>query len=142
MSKILEQRLKQVEYARNVWAVTPESATKFEDVLSPAYWSHVARTIQKGDRIEILPADQSYFAELYVLSRTDNEVRVAVLRKVELVGADASSPASTGDYDVKHRGGAGWSVIRKVDKAVMFEKGNTRAEAESWLAARTDSVLA
>jgi hypothetical protein len=141
VSKILEQRLKQVEFARNLWHVTPESGTTFEDILRPSYWSHVQRTLQKGDRIEIVPADQSYFAELFVLS-TAGEVQVAVLRKV-VIGTAESSPAASGDeYEIKHRGGAGWSVLRKADKTIMVEKLDTRSGAEEWLQKHTSHALA
>lgn len=142
MSKILEQRLKQVEFARNVWAVTPEAATTFEDLLRPSYWSHVARTLQKNDRIEVLAADGSYFAELIVLSKTDIDVRVGVLRKVQLAEIEQLAPPSADEFEVKHRGGAGWSVIRKADKKVMFERGETQAQAAEWVSKNANAALA
>jgi hypothetical protein len=142
VSKILHQRLRQVEFARNCWAVTPERTTTFEDMLSPAYWSHVARTLKQGDRIEVLADDFSYFAELIVTSTADTEANVAVLRKVELGEAKASPKAETDECEVTHRGTAGWSVIRKSDKTVLFEKGETKAQAKDWLAKHVGTALA
>ncbi len=140
MSKILEQRLKQAEFGRNLWRFEPEEATTFEDVLKPSYWVHVARTLQTGDHIEVVARDQSYFAELFVRSVADGEVRVAVLRKVELDDVAASPAPSEGEYEIKHRGGAGWSVLRKTDRKVMVERLDTKSAAEDWLASHTNAL--
>jgi hypothetical protein len=82
--------------------------------------------------VEVVPEDKSYFAELFVRSNTDTSVNVSVLRHVKF--DDVAKAADSGDpYEIKHRGGAGWSVIRKSDKAVVFEKGQSRVEAERFL---------
>ncbi len=64
-------------------------------------------------------------------------VSPAVLRHVKLdepVPATEAELAKAADpYEIKHRGGAGWSVIRKADKFPVFEKGQSRAEAEKFL---------
>ena len=138
MSKnLLQNRIRLAEYARSVWCVTPEPSVSFEEILKPEYWTHVSKQLLPGARIEVLPEDHSWFAELIVRSSTNNETHVAVLRHVKL---DAPQPATEAEqaktaepYEIKHRGGAGWSVIRKVDKTVLYEKGQSRAEAERFL---------
>jgi hypothetical protein len=45
-----------------------------------------------------------------------------------------ATPAAVGEYTVKHRGPRGWSVIRNVDKKVVFENGTIQAEADDWVA--------
>ncbi len=140
MSKnLLQNRIRLAEYARSVWCVTPEPSVSFEEILKPEYWTHVSKQLLPGARIEVLPDDNSWFAELIVRSSNDNSVQVAVLRHVKLdapVPATEAEQAKAADpYEIKHRGGAGWSVIRKSDKAVVYEKGQSRAEAERFLEA-------
>lgn len=138
MSKnLLQGRLKLAEYARNIYSATPEPSVSFDEIIKPEYWVHVAKQLTPGTRIEVTPEDTSWFAELLVRSNTDTAVHVAVLRHVKL---DAPVPATKAEeaanaepYEIKHRGGAGWSVIRKSDKTVVFEKGQSRAEAERFL---------
>lgn len=134
--QILQQQIKPAEFIRTVHTATPEPGTNLEDMLKPEYWTHVAKGLRKGDHIEVVAADGAWFAELFVRSVTDNAVTVAVLRQVAF--DPPKQPAVAGEpFTVKHRGGAGWSVIRNVDKAVVFEKGATREEAEAWLDEQT-----
>lgn len=69
---ITTSRITLAEYARNIFVVTPEHGTPFEDILKPSYWLHVADTVSMRlrpyDRIEVRPEDGSYFAELIVRS--------------------------------------------------------------------------
>ncbi len=133
MSKnLLQNRIRPAEYDRLVWSVTPEPSISFDEILKPEYWTHVAKQLLPGARIEVVPEDKSYFAELFVRSQTDTSVNVSVLRHVKF--DDTAKPADNADpYEIKHRGGAGWSVIRKADKTVVFEKGQSRVEAERFL---------
>ena len=138
MSKnLLQNRLKLAEYARNIYSATPEASVPFEEILKPEYWVHVAAQLTPGTRIEVTPEDTSWFAELIVRSNTNKSVHVAVLRHVKLdtplPATKAEEAANAEPYEIKHRGGAGWSVIRKADKTVLFEKGQSRAEAERFL---------
>lgn len=135
MSKnLLQNRIRPAEYDRLVWSVTPEPSVSFDEILKPEYWTHVAKQLLPGARIEVVPADKSYFAELFVRSSTDTSVHVSVLRHVKFDDVAAKPAENNGDpYEIKHRGGAGWSVIRKSDKTVVFEKGQSRVEAERFL---------
>lgn len=131
--KILQNRVKSAEYIRTVWAAQPESGTTLDEMLLPEYWANVAKTIKVGDRIDVTAEDGSWFAELYVRSAQPLALKVFVLRHTVFDAPrvkDAISP-----YDVRHRGGAGWSVVRLSDKAVLFEGGKDRTVAEDWIKA-------
>jgi hypothetical protein len=132
---LVQNRLKQAEFTRTVWSVTPEPGTTREQVLTPSYWAHVAKSLRPGDRIEVTPEGAEWLVELYVRSATPTSAVVFVLRDVTF--GEAAKPAG-GDYEVKHRGSAGWSVIRKSDKTIAFEKGENREQAEAWVAANTE----
>jgi hypothetical protein len=128
--KLLQNRLKQAEFVRTVWAAQPEPGTTLDEMLQPEYWAHVAKSLKQGSRIEVTAADGEWFAELFVRSATANDVKVFLLR--HQVFSEAKAPE--GDLEAKHRGGAGWSVVRKSDKRVLVEKLETRGEAEDWIA--------
>lgn len=134
--KILQNRIRPADYDRTIFATTPEPGTTLEDMLAPEYWSHVAKSLKPGSRIEVTPEDGSWFAELYVRRASANAALVVVLRaydfEAKMLGATPAPDHA--DFTVKFRGGAGWSVVRNSDKAIMFEGGKTREEAENWVA--------
>jgi hypothetical protein len=128
---LLQHRIRPAEFERIVWSVTPEADVTLKELLAPEYWAHVAKALKPGAKVEVLPESKSWFAELLVRSSTDNSVELVVLKHIEF---DAPTVADDGEpYEVKHRGGAGWSVIRKSDKAVVFEKGQSKLDAERWV---------
>jgi hypothetical protein len=131
--KLLQNRIKPAEFIRTVWSAQPEPGTTLEEMLLPEYWSNVAKTLKAGDRIDVTSAEATWFAELFVRSAGDKDAKVHVMRHI-VFNAPVDKEADA-TLDVRHRGGAGWSVVRKSDKAVLFEGGKTREEAESWVKA-------
>ena len=131
--RVLRQQLQQAEFVRTVWAVKPEPGVTLDQMLQPESWTHVAKVLKKGDRIEITAADDTWFAELYVLSVSENDARVALLTKTAFADLQTKAPDAT-DVEVKHRGAAGWSAIRKSDKAILIEGRGSKKEVEDWLA--------
>lgn len=131
--KLLANRLKDADFIRTVWHATPEPGITLEEMMKPEWWTHVARMLKKGDHIEVTSEDGEWFAELLVRSTTDKGVCVFALRSV--VFSEDKPAAADAIFEVKHRGGAGWSVVRRSDKVVVYEKGATRADAEAWVKA-------
>ena len=133
MSKnLLQHRIRPAEFERIVWRVTPEADVSLKELLTPEYWAHVAKQLKPGAIVEVLPDSKSWFAELLVRSANDNSAEMFVLRHIVL---DAPGTADDKDpYEIKHRGNAlGWCVIRKSDKTAVFEKGQSKLEAERWV---------
>lgn len=133
---ILQNGITQADYARVVWRLTPEPGTTPDDLLVPAYYAHVAKQLKPGAKIEVAPADGTWYAELYVRSADATSVKVALL---ELYTFDETQRADTEAFEIKHRGPKGWSVVRTSDKAVVFENGKSKDEATKWI---TDQSLA
>lgn len=127
--KLLQNNLKQAEFIRTIWSAKLEPGVTLTDIEAPEFWAHVAKNFKPGDRVEVSPVGNEWFAELYVRAVVDTGVRVFVLRHTVF---DEAKPVEEG-FEVKHRGGAGWSVLRKSDKAVLVEKLSTRQEAEEWV---------
>ena len=80
-------RIKQAEYARNEFQITPEIGTSIEDILAPEYWAHAALQLKAHDRIEVRTEDASWYAELYVLKaeRLPGSVFTAAVRLIRFV---------------------------------------------------------
>jgi hypothetical protein len=132
LAKIIAPQFKEAEYIRRVWCASPEKGVTVEDMLVPSFWAHVAKQLRPGDRIEAVGNDGSWFVELFVRSASGNDARVAVLRAVKL---DQEVPAvESDDYEIKYRGNAKWSVVRKSDKAVLIDGQDTKEQAAEWLA--------
>lgn len=132
MAKIIAPQFKEAEYIRRVWCASPEQGVTVEDMLVPSFWAHVAKQLRAGDRIEVVAKDGAWFAELFVRSASDNGAKVAVLRAVKLT--EEVLAVESEDYEIKYRGNAKWSVVRKSDKAVLADGQETKEQAAEWLA--------
>jgi hypothetical protein len=131
---ILLNRVKSAEYVRNIFSATPEIGTKYDDVLDPRYWTHVAPTLHPTDRIEVLAEDGAWFAELIVLSCGKNWAKVFPLRFVEMSESQPEE-APGAEYVVVWRGMVHkHSVVRTADKVVVKAGFASAAEAKTWLA--------
>ena len=76
--KVLQPQLKQADYLRTAWAVTPPAGTALKDVLSPESWAHVAAVLRPRDVIEIMPEDSEWYSLLIVRSISANGPVLAV----------------------------------------------------------------
>lgn len=137
MKAILQPKVTQAEFTRLVWAAEPESGGTMADtlgeVIQPAYWAHVARSIKAGSIIELRPADGAWFAQLYVRASNSTGLIVSVLNAWDFSKTEVAKTDDNAIYEVKHRGPRGWSVVRKSDGKVVFENGSIRPEAEAWV---------
>lgn len=143
MPKLSAAQFKPAEYESNAYVAHPEAGEAFEEVLQPIYWAHVARSLRPWDKIDIRPADFSYYAELIVTASGPQWAKVAVLRKVDFGKNDKAAETLIPDgYDIKHRGAAGWCVVRLEDREVLHEKAGTKADAAQWLAKHLKTINA
>jgi hypothetical protein len=132
--KIIKPRFKSSEYCRTVWYATPEPGTDLKDLLEPGYWTHVASELKKGDRIEAVDAEGTWFAEFYVKSANKVEAYVALMRECELSKHVAKlTNEKEPDYIVKHYGGGRYRVMRTADKAVLVDDIKGKDVADKWL---------
>jgi replicative DNA helicase len=138
-------RLTQAEFARVIFAVTPEYGTKIEDVLKPEYWAHVASKLKPRCRIEVLAEDNSYFAELLVVTCGKTFASVTVLRHIDLTGKVAKPQTapdnteglgefSTADHYVDYvQGQSKGRVIQRATKIVVKDGFASKKEAAKWM---------
>lgn len=129
-------RLKGAEYERIVHVATPGAGHTREDMLRPAYWSHVSPKLKPYDRVEVRAEDGTYFGELLVLACDRTWARMYVLEWHQLSTQDVSlteAVSASSKFEVKHTPGLRWHVVRKSDRQVMMKDGQTRDEAETWV---------
>jgi hypothetical protein len=146
-------RRKDAEHSHRTHRVIPEHTDKFDETLKAVYWSHVARNMKAGDKIEALWEDNSLYAEYLVLSIQEGGVgaKVANLSKTALVSFDDGVFVESGDkYKIEFGGNFHkFRIIRVSDGEVIGKdrKFNTELEARNYLhehrkAMQTNAVAA
>ena len=121
------------EHRRVVYFAIAAKGVEPGDLLSPAYWAHVAASLKPRDRVEVNAEDGAWYCEVMVLDVSRAYARVVpVVGPIHLTTADV---AQTQDslYDVSLRGPKKWSIVRKSDRQVMHEGEETRDGAVKWL---------
>lgn len=130
--RILDGQLPASEFARNVWIAKPEPHVTKNDMLRPVFWSHVAKKLRVGDRIEALSSDTTWFAELIVRAVAGLEVIVGELRHIQF---DSIGTRNAADYEVKWVSPTiGFRVTRLDDKAVVKEGLKSKEAVAAWMA--------
>jgi hypothetical protein len=141
MTQLATDRIQLAEHMRNVWYVTPEYGTPVEALLEPQFWAHVSAKMRPRDRIEVDAEDGSYFVELRVEDAGRLFAKVVVLRRVDLVVAEAVEQLP--DYKVMWAGPhAKWRIVRAVDKGLVKDGLETRQAAELYLTSHVKAMAA
>ena len=135
-------RVTPAEFKRTIHSMTPEAGTKLSDIMAPAYYRHVASQFKSMDRIEVMPDDGAWYAELMVLYVSKMEVRVAKLSHVKL---DTVKPEEVEDetHEVKWRGpSAKWGVVHKKTGDVVKDGFANKEEAAAYLSEHNKAMAA
>lgn len=131
---ITPNRVREASFMRNIFTATPEVGVSIDDVVRSEYWSHAARLFHPSDRIEVIPEDGAFFAELLVTNVDLNRVKVVELRRVILQEQVELQDGLADDYEVKWRGNIKrHCVLRKSDKKIIKEDFASGKEAAHWL---------
>lgn len=129
--RLLQGQLQSTETARAHYIAKPDPTVTRADILRKAFWSHVARTLRPGDRIDVLADDSSWFMELVVRASNGTEAEVGELRYVTF---DAIAARNPDDYEIAKKGPAKWRITRKIDNVVVKEGLESEGAALAWLA--------
>jgi len=126
-------RFKETVAVSNFWTIIPDEATKFEDLLVPEYWAHVAARLRTSDIISVVAEDGSYYAQLYVAVAGSKYAKVVPLFKADLESAIEETPALV-THVVKFKGPIlKHCVIRLSDKEIISQGHSAKQDAENWL---------
>lgn len=142
MAFLMPHEMKLAESGYNTWAVTVPEGVTLDQLQEPIYWTHVAGQLTKWDRIwcQYEHTDGMWLAE-FVVTAIDPEkkiwAKVKVIAQHMLVKgiprALPEKPLEDKDFEIKLRTPNGWSVIRKADGSVMYERGKLPDDANRWL---------
>ena len=135
--------LKPAETIRNVYQITAAAGTSPEHLLDPKYWTHVARRMRLGDKIEVIASDSSWYAEVRVMEVGKSEAygaRVAfTLEPVRLENANAL-PALN-DYEARQYGST-WQVFKNGSTDPVKTDLPDRIAANKWIASQRRAMAA
>lgn len=132
--RVFENDLKSAEYVRSVFVITALPDTLPANYLEPETWAHIPDLkLRQGDRIEIMAADTSWYAELLVRVRSGQTIHLELLQEHKF---DAVVGKEHEDYEVQWAGPqAKWRVLRKSDRHVMIDKLTAKSEGVAWIEA-------
>ena len=139
--KLLEKQFQiDVTFVYPRCSVTLPVGTRFEEVLRPEFWSHVAYRF-KADRltggqdrtgavIEIRTEDHAFYGEVYVRAVRDKDIIVGVLREPVYLGM---REVQSGAFEVRWNvGRRAFDVVRNSDREVVFS-AKTKDETADWI---------
>jgi len=105
-------RVSLLEQARNTWLVNVDMNTTPEQCLDGSFWEHVAKLMQPGDNIHILPDDMSWEQVLHVCGQEPLFLHVVQKSFYKLVPATAPTIIPS-RYKVQFAGAHHkWRVLR------------------------------
>lgn len=119
-------------YTRNVFRVIVPHKIHPDELTNPAFWAHVAAKLHPTDLIEVVAEDNTYFAELFVVSCARNWAKVSLLRMVELDESEPDEAIAKKEAEYYTDWGGNISkgrIIRVVDKAVIKDGFPSKGEA-------------
>lgn len=139
---ILSKSIKLAEHVRQCYSACPASGVGPEDILDPKYWVHVSANLRPGDKIEILPEDSEWYAELIVLNAGRFGAKVAFILEPVMLSA-SETVADNDEFDVRWSGPhSKFRVVRMADKSVIKDGFQTKEEGETWLKSHVQAMAA
>ncbi len=130
---LMPDRFGEAEFKSKFFIADAEAGTTLEQVMDPAYWSHVAGQMEPFNHVEVRSEDGSWIAFLIVHYAERNYARVVLDRMVKLEGS-AEAPAASQKYRVEWKGPHHkWTVIRIADSQMLSRQHPGRYEAEQWM---------
>jgi hypothetical protein len=130
------------EFARTVYSVSVPSGTTVAEMLEPESWMHVASKLRPTDRLEIVPEDGAWFAEVFVVSAGKNWAKVQPLRVIELREVEQRPADIKPEFEIKYGSAkTKFRVIRLKDNQIVRENFADYAAAAHWLSEHQKSMV-
>ena len=141
---LIASMVKSADYAYSRWNAVVPHGTLQDDVLHPKMWAHVAATLRAGDEIRVKVESNEWVQYLMIMEVGPNYAVVARIGQVHpLIGANRHVVEADTDFSIEWKGPVRkWAVIRKSDKAVIYDKFESRETAQSRLASHVQPKAA
>jgi hypothetical protein len=129
--------LRTMEHSVTRYHHTPEIDTAIEDVLDPAYWTHVAKTMRPGDEIVVTAADMSWRAELLVREADRLSASVMLISDRQFDSTDMQPLTAIDTTDALSPVWRGpthkWAAVRPSDGEVVKQGFASKGDAIQWI---------
>jgi hypothetical protein len=127
--KLLHNRIQGAEFVRNLYCITPEAGTDIQDILMPDFYAHLTKIIKIGDKLEAVPDDMQWYAELLVQDVGPGFAQVSLLRHIELESIDPRDELAgiTIEWAGRHKK---YRVMRGGEE--LDSKFSTQSKAREW----------
>lgn len=126
--------LELAEGARNVYALRALQEHSFEDVLNPSYWVNVTSYLKPGSQIEVTAADNTWFAQLYVVAASKMWAKVVPLHFYDLTSKKTIKTPVNDEFYVKWANDKlKFRVHRKSDKQALKDGFDTQELAKEYI---------
>jgi hypothetical protein len=119
-------------YTRSYTQWVP-TGTFVEQVCEPAFWSNVAKKLQRGDEIKVMPDDMAWRAVLLVRASGRLESVVQVIA-YDVLGAAADISAADVPYEVRFiNSDRKWGVFMRNGGELVRDEFQVREQAERYM---------
>lgn len=134
-------RFFEAEGKRNTWRVFPDGSTTYEELFEANWWGLVAAKLRRYDFIEVIADNDSYFAELLVMSVGKTQAFMKELRKIDISISEMAEADES--YDAKWKGPySKWAVIRESDGTKIKDGFDTADDARAYILANNKKPTA
>lgn len=99
-------------HARNSWFVVVDPGTTVEQVMQDEFWVHVQLRLHRFDRIEVVSADKSLYADILVLSEQGKALALKLIHKVVDEASAEAIDVEDGKYRIEFIS-TGWRVLKR-----------------------------
>jgi hypothetical protein len=136
------ERMKQAEYERSLYVVTPTPGVTIDDLIKPECWAAVSLKLRPWDHVEVRAEDGTYYAEFLVMACDRSWALVHVLNYHALSTPDVSLSQAHSAYEIKHTPNLRWHIVRKSDRHIVKDSMQLRSQAEDALREHLKTVQA
>ena len=135
MTKRIPTQLRTMEHSVSRYHHTAEIEQTLDDVLTPEYWTHVAKLLRPSDEIVVNAADRSWRAELLVRDTSRTAASVALISHAKFDTPAAPLQAEEGSGLAPNWGGPTWKwrAIRVADGETIKHGFQSKNDAIQWI---------
>ena len=131
---LMPEKMGLAESKRHDWVIDIEPKLTLDEILEPAFWAHVAPSMEPLDKIEARWEDGSMVANIRVLYCERTYAKVALIDKEQYGEIATEVPESSLKHRIEYKGTTlKHAVIRNSDNAVVQSGFKERTQAISWM---------
>jgi hypothetical protein len=112
------------------FTITPPKGVTIQEIMKPSYWAQVAQLIPPMSKIDVLPEDNSWEAELRVVDAGKQHLTVRLRHPIiEYEAPPVDEGAERLGFKIEFNPLHKWRVVRTSDREIMAKDFVTREAA-------------